>query len=387
MIAPQPFYEVRGTPINVLLMCRVLTEAGYRVDLATYPLGRDVELPGLSLHRTVRVPGLRTVPIGFSKRKVLVDLFLGATVTALLARRTYAVVHAIEEAVFLAVPLARLRRIPVIYDLDSILSHQLELSGVLRSRPLLRLARRLERGALRRASAALTVSAPVTAAVREMQPSARVFQIEDAPIQEALRRPEPERVRELREGLGLGGRPVVVYTGNLEGYQGIELLLGAARGLRERVPGAVVVLVGGEEHRAAALRERLAGEEAGEAVRIVGPRPVAEMAEWMAMGDLLVSPRAHGGNTPLKIYTYMASGIPIVATDIPAHHQVLDASVAFLAPPTPAGLAEVLAAALADPAAARARAAAAHARVEAEYGFQAFGRKLLAAYAAVLAAA
>ena len=35
--------------------------------------------------------------------------------------------------------------------------------------------------------------------------------------------------------------------------------------------------------------------------------------------DVLISPRISGTNTPMKIYTYMASGKPIVASNIPAH--------------------------------------------------------------------
>jgi glycosyltransferase involved in cell wall biosynthesis len=53
----------------------------------------------------------------------------------------------------------------------------------------------------------------------------------------------------------------------------------------------------------------------------------------------LVSPRSDGTNTPLKIYEYLYSGIPMVATDIYSHTQVLDNEVAFLANPEPEDMA------------------------------------------------
>ena len=59
------------------------------------------------------------------------------------------------------------------------------------------------------------------------------------------------------------------------------------------------------------------------------------MAALMADADILVSPRVHGTNTPMKIYSYMASGKAILATDLPTHTQVLDAETARLAPPRP----------------------------------------------------
>ena len=62
-------------------------------------------------------------------------------------------------------------------------------------------------------------------------------------------------------------------------------------------------------------------------------------------------------NTPFKVYTYLASGKPLVATRLPTHTQLLDDSLAFLADPTPEGLAGAIRAVLADPGAAARRAA------------------------------
>jgi glycosyltransferase involved in cell wall biosynthesis len=54
----------------------------------------------------------------------------------------------------------------------------------------------------------------------------------------------------------------------------------------------------------------------------------------------LVSPRDRGSNTPLKVYEQLASGIPLVATRIPSHTQVLNDKVCFLVEPTVEGLAQ-----------------------------------------------
>jgi glycosyltransferase involved in cell wall biosynthesis len=61
------------------------------------------------------------------------------------------------------------------------------------------------------------------------------------------------------------------------------------------------------------------------------------MPEYMGLAEVLVSPRLEPYTTPLKIFSYMASGRPIVATDLPTHTQLLDAEAAILGPPTPAG--------------------------------------------------
>src|SRR5436190_18520335 len=45
MIAPEPFFEPRGTPFSEYHRIRALIDLGHTVDLVTYPFGRDVSLP------------------------------------------------------------------------------------------------------------------------------------------------------------------------------------------------------------------------------------------------------------------------------------------------------------------------------------------------------
>ncbi len=383
LVAPQPFYEPRGTPMNVREMCRVLCGAGHEVELATYPIGAPVSIPGLRIRRAPGIPGIRQVPIGFSLRKLALDASLALLVFRLLLTRRYDVVHAVEEAAFIALPFTWLGQ-RLICDLDSLISDQLRYSGALASPRLLRAVRALERLALRRSSAAITVCRALTDAARALHPQARLFQIEDTPLAEALREPEPARVAALREELALQGRPVAVYTGNLESYQGIDLLLDAFAQLAERLPDAACVLVGGDPAKLPAFRSALAARGLANRVLAVGARAPQEMPEWMALGDALVSPRSQGENTPLKIYTYMRAGRPIVATALPTHTQVLDPSCAVLCEPNAGAFADALARVLEEPERFRALACAARKRVDDEYSPEAFARKLLAAYAEVL---
>ena len=53
-----------------------------------------------------------------------------------------------------------------------------------------------------------------------------------------------------------------------------------------------------------------------------------------------MSPRTHGTNTPLKVYEQLASGIPLVATNIYSHTQVLNNNVAILVEPNPEAMAQ-----------------------------------------------
>ena len=67
---------------------------------------------------------------------------------------------------------------------------------------------------------------------------------------------------------------------------------------------------------------------------IVGERVSQVSAEGLIdSADVLLSPRKEGVNTPLKIYSYLHSGKPIIATNLVTHTQILNDDVAFLAEP------------------------------------------------------
>src|SRR5207249_6422036 len=76
MIAPEPFFEPRGTPFSEFHRIRALTDLGHQVDLVTYPFGQDVAIPGLRMFRSPRPPLIRHVKIGPSLAKIPLDLAL-----------------------------------------------------------------------------------------------------------------------------------------------------------------------------------------------------------------------------------------------------------------------------------------------------------------------
>jgi glycosyltransferase involved in cell wall biosynthesis len=98
--------------------------------------------------------------------------------------------------------------------------------------------------------------------------------------------------------------------------------------------GQLVIAGGIDEHidkystvaRARGLEER---------VSFIGQQPVSRMASLFSAADVLVSPRTEGVNTPMKIYSYLASGKPVLATSIASHTQVLSDETAVLTAPNP----------------------------------------------------
>jgi glycosyltransferase involved in cell wall biosynthesis len=378
-LAPQPFFEVRGTPLAVLALLRALSGLGHRVDLLSYPQGEPVELPGLVHRRSLRVPGVGRVRAGPSLAKLALDVPFALQAFWRMAVGRYDVVHAVEEAAHLAAPLAGLLRLPLVADVDSSIPDQLRYTGFATRGPLLWLAAALERRALRQAAAVITVCGSLSEGVRRTAPRARIFQIEDPPLSDLRAPPAPEAVAALRASLRLSALPVVLYSGNFEPYQGVELLVDAAA----RVPEAQFVFMGGETAEIAALRARAGSAGAAPRCAFSGKRPPAELPAFLALADVVASPRLRGENTPFKLYTYLASGKPLVATRIPTHTQLVDDSLAILAEPSAEGLAAGIRQALARPDDAAARARRARELIDREYSASRFAEKVRDAYAAI----
>jgi len=380
-LAPQPFFEVRGTPLAVLAMVRALVAAGHHVELLTFAQGTPVDVPGLDHRRSLRLPVGRVRP-GASLAKLLLDVpFMAQAAWRMLAGR-FDVVHAVEEAAHLAAPLARVLGLPLVVDVDSSIPDQLRESGFARRGPLPWAAAALERHALRHAAAVITVCSSLTEGVRARMPGAAVFQVEDPPLVDATA-PAPDEVAALRAGLGLDARPVVLYSGNFEHYQGVDLLVDAAAS----VPEAQFVFMGGEPGEIDAARARAAAAGVPDRCVFAGKRPPAELPRFLALADVVASPRRQGVNTPFKVYTYLASGRPLLATRILSHTQVLDDTNSWLVEATPDALAAGIRAVLSQPEEAARRAARGRTLIDREYSPRRYAQKVEAAYAHVAEAA
>jgi glycosyltransferase involved in cell wall biosynthesis len=373
-LAPQPFHEVRGTPLAVAALTRTLGELGHDVDLLTFPQGEAWSAPRVRHMRSARLSGGRIRP-GFSLAKAAQDIPFAWFAVRLARSGAYDVVHAVEEAALLVSPFLP-RSVKFVVDMDSDLGEQLAHSKSVVARLLGPIADSLHQRSLVRADLAIVINARLEEAARRERPTLPVHRLEDPPLVSALTGADGEAAAALRLELELGDAPIALYTGNFEAYQGVELMAHAAA-LSER---AVFVFVGGEPEDIAALKARL-GPASLSRCRFVGKQAPETLPRWMALADVLVSPRTLGGNTPFKIYTYLASGRAIVATRLDTHTQVLSGDTAFLVEPNPAALAAGIDAAVRDPEECARRAAKGSALLEREYSVVRYREKVAAAYA------
>lgn len=333
MIAPEPFFEPRGTPFSEFHRIRALTALGHQVDLVTYPFGQDVSMPGLRVIRSLRPPFVSHVKIGPSAAKFPLDALLTLTAFRVGLTGKYDAIHSHEEGGVIGVVLSWLLRIPHLYDMHSSLPQQLNNFKYSQSGALHALFTWAEGQMVHKSQVVITICQELQDTVTEMGVGERALLIENVmggDVEEA-----PSRTpAEVREFWGIApATPLALYTGTFEAYQGVDMLIDAAAIIAQRRPEARVLVVGGEPAQVEVAKAKAEARGASSVMIFTGQQPAREIPGFVQAADLLVSPRIRGTNTPLKIYSYLRSGKPIVATNLLTHTQVLTPEIAKLVAP------------------------------------------------------
>jgi glycosyltransferase involved in cell wall biosynthesis len=384
MIAPEPFFEPRGTPFSEFHRIRALTALGHHVDLVTYPFGQSVSMPGLRVFRSLRPPFVDHVKIGPSLAKIPLDALLALSALRRALSGRYDVVHSHEEGGLIGAILAMLLRVPHLYDMHSSLPQQLSNFAFSRSRIIKSVFLAIERFMIRRSRVVIVICPSLEETVKAIEPGAQTVLIENAPgssEDEAT----PAAAAAVRRSLQLDpSTPVVLYTGTFEAYQGLDLLFAAMAIVRRTRPDARLVLAGGRADQVTKAREQALAAGIEDVTMFAGERPASEIPAYLLAADLLVSPRSRGTNTPLKLYQYLRSGKAIVATRLLTHTQVLSDDTAILTGATPQEYAEGILAGLTDTARAATLGRQARTLAETKYSYDAYLDKTRQACAALL---
>ena len=383
MIAPEPFFEPRGTPFSEFHRIRALTALGHQVDLVTYPFGEDVSMPGLRVFRSLRPPFVHRVKIGPSAAKFPLDALLTLTAFRVGLTGKYDVVHSHEEGGVIGVLLSWLLRVPHLYDMHSSLPQQLSNFAFTGSAIARGIVRWFEKLMIAQSKVVIVICPALEDTVRETDPGANVILIENAPgsAEEAA---TAEQAAAVRGTHGLSATtPLVLYTGTFEAYQGLDLLFESMAFVKQSRPDARLLLAGGKPDQVEKARAQATVAGIGDVTIFAGERPAREIPAYLLACDVLVSPRSRGTNTPLKIYQYLRSGKAIVATRLRTHTQVLDDDTAILTGKSAREFADGILLALSDPSRATAVGANAKKLAETKYSYEAYLERTRRACAAL----
>jgi glycosyltransferase involved in cell wall biosynthesis len=372
MLAPQPFFQPRGTPISVYFRLQALADMGHEVDLVTYHRGEDRHFPGLKIHRIPSLFFIKKIKVGPSIAKIPLDFLLFCSTLRLLTSKSYDIIFTHEEASWFGTFLAKRKKIPHLYDMHSSLPQQLENFRFSRSKTLKKIFLSLEDYVLRNSQSIIVICPDLLQKLEKKNVAHKATLIENF-----LEFDHPDYSEELiekeRRKHASSEDKIVLYTGNFESYQGIPLFLEACTQVNDKK--IVFLLVGGNPPHVEEMKKRVSELKITDRVRFTGQVSPSEVPLYVEMADVLVSPRTAGTNTPLKIYSFLKSGKPLVATNLWTHSQVLNEEIAVLVDPDPKSLADGIVFALNDPDAAE-RALRAKTMTETQYTYDNYKTKM-----------
>ena len=135
-----------------------------------------------------------------------------------------------------------------------------------------------------------------------------------------------------REKLGLPkDKKIVVYTGHLYGWKGTDTLARAGKSLND----VLIYFVGGTSEDVDKYQDKYESHN----IVFVGNKKHSEIPLWQKSADLLVIPNSAREpigkfyTSPMKLFEYMASRVPILASRVPAIEELVDDSSAFFFEP------------------------------------------------------
>ncbi|NMC61749.1 MAG: glycosyltransferase family 4 protein, partial [SAR324 cluster bacterium] len=349
ILAPEPFFRERGTPIAVRLVAETL---GLRykndVELLCYGEGERVEISNVLIRRTWTPAFLNNIHPGISIKKIILDLLMFFNFLRLLFKHRqnqYTLIHAVEESVFFALIVKVFFGLPYIYDMDSRLSTQLMCRWPW-LKPFGTILTLMESLAIRNSLATIAVCKTLFDEAQSMG-AKEIFLLSDVSLLET-----EGATREhisLKERCGIvRDTPLVLYVGNLEPYQGISLLLEAFKSCVDRGASAHLAIIGGRKDHIKEYENKCIEIGIKQYVHFLGPKPLSSLGAFLSQADVLVSPRTSGNNTPMKIYSYLHAGKALVATSLETHTQVLNSEISKLVEATPDAFGQALFEVLSD---------------------------------------
>jgi glycosyltransferase involved in cell wall biosynthesis len=315
--------------------------------------GRSRHVGDDHVYKGIRVRGVRSIPASGWE-----TFGYGMLAALRSSSSTYDVVHfqGIASAGFCWVPRARGRRIAVTV-------HSVDWAHGKWGRLPRSYLRWVEGRALASAGVVIAVSRSLRDELRTRHPGREIHYLPNG-IEVPAELPPPDAVR----ALGLEPGRYVLFVGRLVPEKGVHFLVEAHRQMTGG--GVPLAIVGGPRYSEAYADELR--RSAGEGVRFLGFRSGEELRALYAHAAVFVAPSLHEGFN-LTLLEAMSLGSPIVASDIPAHRELLGGKGLLARPGDARALADAVSALLADTDRARRMGAEARAFVaaSAEYDWDA----------------
>lgn len=343
MIAPTPFFSDRGCHVRIYEEAKNLISLGNSVTICTYHLDKDI--PGIDIRRIINIPWYKKTSAGPSIHKIYLDFLLLIKSIFVTYQTKPDVIHAhLNEGALIGKICSLLFRIPMVFDVQSEFTGEVRAHKFMKEYPFLhkvinKVALTLEELSYKAADVFVVNSNFMSNRLHKNFGIKKesIFVVPDAA---GLPYPNPSNGTEsLRRRLNIpDNKKIVVYLGLLTEYQGVDLLLKVIKSIVEKRDDVHFLIMG---YPNVEYYKKISEDlNISQYITFTGRVSYWEIYNYLALGTIAVSPKLLdlGGEANIKLYNYIASGLPSVAFDYIVNREILGNLGVYARPKDPISL-------------------------------------------------
>ncbi len=329
VVAPTPFFSDRGTHIRILEEALALEKLGHEITIATYHIGRNINLEvknNIDVRRIWRLLfWYQKLEAGPDWQKIVLDLLLIRKVFSLALGQKPGIIHGhLHEGVLIGWVVKKMlfwRKIKLVADFHGSLTKEMVSHGYLQTGILNKIFLWIEKFIDNLGDSAITSSWENTGAIKKFRKDNKVETILDGANLDYYQKFSTREISKKELELPLD-KIIVTYTGALIVNKGIDYLLEAIPLALSRNSGLFFVLAGFPIAEAEKFVQKNNLEKN---VRLISPLNYFDLPEILNSSDIAIDPKDSSVQQASgKILQYMGAGLPIVCFDKSNNRRYLD---------------------------------------------------------------
>lgn len=317
VVAPCPFPVNHGTPGSIREIVQKQAERGHEVHVVTYPLQDDVPLdPRVRVHRVPMLGRCRRIQVGPTWRRPFWDALAVLKLAQVIDQYNIELIHAYNYEGALIGWVARgLMQTPLVFTTFNTMQDELPSYEFLPYAVSVPLSQFLDTFVPHTADRVIAISPELVELLDGIGVGKN--RVSEIPMGIDPREIEGGDGNRIRQEYGLGSRPLVVYTGLLNAFQRIDILIDAWADVLAESPEARLLLVANylEPDDPGRILDHCRRLELEDSVILTDERPFSEVRHYLAAADVTIVPRPNCPGVPIKMLNYLAAGKAVVTPE------------------------------------------------------------------------
>jgi len=314
VVAACPFPANHGTPGAIREMSEALAALGHSVHVVTYPLKDDIPIKGVIIHRVRQVGQKHKIVVGPSYQRLIFDALMVSKLYKIIKRHKVDIIHGFNyEGALVGYIAKKFTGVPMLYNAINTMINELPTYNFIRPKTVaIGMANFLDTVVPRMADFIMADTEEIQSFIlkKGISPD-RIIVVPSGVNVEMFEGREGKKVREDYE---IGEKPLVIYTGTFDQFQGVDHLLKAFQIVHRECPDAILLLLGSTLNPLHVTKYQQMARDLGiEKSLIITSSTLDHLPDFLAAADIAVVPRISSPGIPTKLLNYMAAGKPIVS--------------------------------------------------------------------------